>query len=63
MLGRHVVLEWAEDNGAGGDLSILRERVKVGYGDGKDERPGRKRKLDMDVLGGAGEEEDDFVAV
>lgn len=47
LLGRHVVLEWAEDNG---DLDSLRERVKSGYGDGKSERPGRKRKLDMDIL-------------
>ena len=66
LLGRHVVLEWAEDNGAGGDLDVLRERVKTAYGDGKEERPGKKRKLDMDsAIGRGGDEEggDDFVAV
>jgi len=59
LLGRHVVLEWAEDNGAGGDLDLLRERVKSGYGDGKSERPGRKRKLDMDILDNAQDDGED----
>ena len=65
LLGRHIVLEWAEDNGAGGDLDILRERVKAGYGDGKSERPGRKRKLDLDVLNKDGKVDsgDEFIAV
>lgn len=63
------MLEWAVDDGgaAGGsaDLDVLRERVKAGFGDGKDERPGRKRKLDLDVAGTGEEdgEQDDFVAV
>ncbi|KAF8315877.1 hypothetical protein DL93DRAFT_2096530 [Clavulina sp. PMI_390] len=66
LLGRHVVVEWAEDNGAGGDLDVLRERIKTGYGDGKEERPGRKRKLDMDVLDSnkdAGDDGEEFIAV
>jgi multiple RNA-binding domain-containing protein 1 len=63
LLGRHVVLEWAEDAGAGGDLENLRERVKAAYGDGKEERPGRKRKLNMDSTLEVEEEGEDFIAV
>ncbi|KDQ19881.1 hypothetical protein BOTBODRAFT_152433 [Botryobasidium botryosum FD-172 SS1] len=55
LLGRHIVLEWAEERRAGdGDdgeeskeLKRLRERVKVGYGDGSGAVPGRKRKLEI----------------
>jgi hypothetical protein len=58
-------LEWAEDNGAGGDLDILRERMRVGFGDGKSERPGRKRKLDLDIFNKDGKDDDgdDFIAI
>jgi multiple RNA-binding domain-containing protein 1 len=45
LLGRHLVLEWAEE--AELDLDVLRKRAGVGYGGGK-EMPGRKRKLDLE---------------
>ncbi|OCH87831.1 hypothetical protein OBBRIDRAFT_795808 [Obba rivulosa] len=51
LLGRHLVLEWAEDTQ---DIDALRQKAGVGYGGGKDV-PGRKRKLEM---GDEGEEED-----
>ncbi|KAJ3567263.1 hypothetical protein NP233_g6476 [Leucocoprinus birnbaumii] len=44
LLGRHLVLEWAEE--AEQDLDLLRQKAGVGYGGGK-EMPGRKRKLDL----------------
>jgi len=44
LLGRHLVLEWAEE--AEEDLEVLRKKAGVGFGAGK-EMPGRKRKLDM----------------
>ncbi len=45
LLGRHLVLEWAEEGEQ--DLDVLRKKAGVGFGDGK-MMPGRKRKLDMD---------------
>ena len=48
LLGRHLVLEWAEE--AEQDLSVLRQKVGVGFGGGK-EMPGRKRKLDLEGKG------------
>lgn len=51
LLGRHLVLEWAEE--AEQDLDVLRKKAGVGFGGGK-EMPGRKRKLD---LGRTGEED------
>ncbi|KAF9021090.1 RNA-binding domain-containing protein [Hymenopellis radicata] len=45
LLGRHLVLEWAEEGEQ--DLDVLRKKAGVGFGDGKI-MPGRKRKLDMD---------------
>ncbi|EMD35195.1 hypothetical protein CERSUDRAFT_116663 [Gelatoporia subvermispora B] len=51
LLGRHLVLEWAEDTQ---DIDALRQKAGVGYGGGK-EVPGRKRKLEM---GDDGEEEE-----
>ncbi|CAK5275172.1 unnamed protein product [Mycena citricolor] len=45
LLGRHLVLEWAEE--AEQDLDLLRKKAGVGYGSGSSEMPGRKRKLDM----------------
>ena len=47
LLGRHLVLEWAEE--AERDLEVLRKKAGVGFGGGKD-MPGKKRKLDL--LGG-----------
>ena len=53
LLGRHLVLEWAEE----GEVNIdeLRKKAGVGFGDGSDV-PGRKRKL---VLDEDGDGEDD----
>ncbi|KAJ7632476.1 hypothetical protein FB45DRAFT_912538 [Roridomyces roridus] len=51
LLGRHLVLEWAEE--AEQDLDVLRRKAGVGLGDGAP-MPGRKRKLDM----GRNEDED-----
>jgi len=48
LLGRHLVPEWAEE--AEQDLSVLRQKVGVGFGGGK-EMPGRKRKLDLEGRG------------
>ena len=44
LLGRHLVLEWADDEGQ--DIDALRKKAGVGYGNGA-ELPGRKRKLDL----------------
>lgn len=52
LLGRHLVLEWAQD--VEQDVDELRKKAGVGYGDGA-ELPGRKRKLDLG-------EDDDVVA-
>ncbi|KAJ2926469.1 hypothetical protein H1R20_g10621, partial [Candolleomyces eurysporus] len=46
LLGRHLVLEWAAED-EGQDLDALRKKAGVGFGDGKGNIPGRKRKLDM----------------
>ena len=54
LLGRHLVLEWAEEGEQ--DIEELRKKAGVGYGDGK-ELPGKKRKLIMDEDGDDGEEE------
>ena len=54
LLGRHLVLEWAEE--AEKDLEVLRKKAGVGFGGGKKDMPGRKRKLD---LGKTGEEDVD----
>ncbi|KAH9990870.1 hypothetical protein BJV77DRAFT_1060893 [Russula vinacea] len=54
LLGRHLVLEWAEE----GDVNIdeLRRKAGVGFGDGSD-MPGRKRKLVLDEDGDGGEDD------
>ncbi|KAG9088075.1 Multiple RNA-binding domain-containing protein 1, partial [Ceratobasidium sp. 370] len=44
LLGRHLVLEWAEDGAV--NVEQLRDNVKVGWGDGTSV-PGRKRKIDL----------------
>ncbi|KAF8963296.1 hypothetical protein BDZ97DRAFT_1939578 [Flammula alnicola] len=46
LLGRHLVLEWAEE--AEQDLEVLRKKAGVGFAAGSKEMPGRKRKLDLD---------------
>jgi multiple RNA-binding domain-containing protein 1 len=54
LLGRHLVLEWAEE----GEVNIdeLRKKAGVGFGDGSD-MPGRKRKLVLDEDGEGGEDD------
>ena len=46
LLGRHLVLQWAEEDEQ--DVDALRRKAGVGYGGGA-EVPGKKRKL---VIGG-----------
>ncbi|TEB23078.1 RNA-binding domain-containing protein [Coprinellus micaceus] len=57
LLGRHLVVQWAEEEGEQ-DLEALRRKAGVGYGDGK-AVPGRKRKLDL----GKGEQDPEEVDV
>ncbi|EKM52462.1 uncharacterized protein PHACADRAFT_126290 [Phanerochaete carnosa HHB-10118-sp] len=45
LLGRHLVLEWAEEDSSV-DIEELRKKAGVGFGGGK-ELPGKKRKLEM----------------
>jgi multiple RNA-binding domain-containing protein 1 len=54
LLGRHLVLEWAEE----GDVNIdeLRRKAGVGFGDGSD-MPGKKRKLVLDEDRDGGEDD------
>lgn len=51
LLGRHLVLEWAEEGEK--DLEVLRHKAGVGFGGGA-ALPGRKQKL---VLEGGDEGE------
>ncbi|TBU46842.1 RNA-binding domain-containing protein [Dichomitus squalens] len=44
LLGRHLVLEWAEEGDV--DVDKLRDKAGAGYGGGA-EMPGRKRKLEL----------------
>ena len=46
--GRRLVLEWTEE--AEQDLSVLRQKIGVKFGGGK-EIPGKKRKLDLERKG------------
>ncbi|CAE6446337.1 unnamed protein product, partial [Rhizoctonia solani] len=58
LLGRHLVLQWAEDGAT--DIEQLRQTIKTGWGDGTN-IPGRKRKIDMlldGTDGASGEVED-----
>lgn len=57
LLGRHLVLEWAEDGAT--DIEQLRTNVKTGWGDGANV-PGRKRKIEMmdKIEGTSGDMED-----
>lgn len=50
LLGRHLVIEWAEE--VEQDLDVLRQKAGVGFGDGG-EMPGKKRKLE--IGGGKGD--------
>ncbi|KAF9486991.1 hypothetical protein BDN71DRAFT_1458960 [Pleurotus eryngii] len=43
LLGRHLVLQWAEE---GEDLEMMRQKAGAGFGGGA-EMPGRKRKLNL----------------
>jgi multiple RNA-binding domain-containing protein 1 len=54
LLGRHLVLEWAEEGEA--NIDELRRKAGVGFGDGSD-MPGRKRKLVLDEDGEDGEDD------
>ncbi|ORX35409.1 hypothetical protein BD324DRAFT_632729 [Kockovaella imperatae] len=59
LLGRHLVLSWAKEDGSV-DVDELRRKVGIDYksgsGDGKDDRLGKKRKLDL--MGTRGEQDD-----
>ncbi|KAA1466873.1 hypothetical protein DENSPDRAFT_831780 [Dentipellis sp. KUC8613] len=55
LLGRHLVLQWADEGDQ--DIEELRKKAGVGYGEGK-ELPGRKRKLALDDDGDAGGDDD-----
>jgi multiple RNA-binding domain-containing protein 1 len=55
LLGRHLVLEWAEEGEQ--DLDVLRLKGGVGFGGGG-ELPGKKRKLEIGGNGGVDEDED-----
>ncbi|RXW17359.1 hypothetical protein EST38_g8495 [Candolleomyces aberdarensis] len=57
LLGRHLVLEWAAEDEEQ-DLDALRKKAGVGFGDGKGNMPGRKRKLDMPGKKGEEDPED-----
>jgi multiple RNA-binding domain-containing protein 1 len=66
LLGRHLVVQWAEEEGEQ-DLEALRRKAGVGYGGRRGVGygvgkavPGRKRKLD---LGGKGEQDPEEVDV
>ncbi|KAI0334194.1 hypothetical protein GY45DRAFT_1243119 [Cubamyces sp. BRFM 1775] len=54
LLGRHLVLEWAEEGDV--DVDKLREKAGVSYGGGA-EMPGRKRKLEMGDGDGDGDDD------
>ncbi|KAI0078426.1 hypothetical protein K474DRAFT_1593990 [Panus rudis PR-1116 ss-1] len=54
LLGRHLVLEWADE--AETDIDELRKKAGVGFGGGK-ELPGKKRKLEIGDDDGNGEDD------
>ncbi|KAH9039133.1 hypothetical protein EDB85DRAFT_2132081 [Lactarius pseudohatsudake] len=54
LLGRHLVLEWAQEGDA--NIDELRKKAGVGFGNGTD-MPGRKRKLVLDEDADGGEDE------
>ena len=57
LLGRHLVLEWAQEGDA--NIDELRKKAGVGFGDGSDMpgMPGKKRKLVLDEDGDGGEDD------
>ncbi|KDQ50583.1 hypothetical protein JAAARDRAFT_199829 [Jaapia argillacea MUCL 33604] len=58
LLGRHLVLQWADEEDGEEAVEKLRMKAGVGFGGGK-EMPGRKRKLELggeDKGGGEGED-------
>lgn len=57
LLGRHLVLEWAEE--AEQDLELLRQKAGVGFGGGA-EMPGKKRKLEIGMDNGEGVGDEDM---
>ncbi|KAN0136550.1 hypothetical protein V8E53_005597 [Lactarius tabidus] len=54
LLGRHLVLEWAQEGDA--NIDELRKKAGVGFGDGSD-MPGKKRKLVLGEDGDGGEDD------
>lgn len=56
LLGRHLVLEWAEEDSSV-DVDELRKKAGLGFGGGK-ELPGKKRKIEM--VDDRGPEDDDL---
>ncbi|PFH49279.1 hypothetical protein AMATHDRAFT_48832 [Amanita thiersii Skay4041] len=56
LLGRHLVLEWAEE--AEQDIEVLRKKAGVGFGGGKT-LPGRKRKFELDLGKDNADDDDD----
>ncbi len=61
LLGRHLVLEMVDDGEHSKEeaLERMREKVRISYGDGKNERPGRKRKFEIDTIMGLGDSQTD----
>jgi len=55
LLGRHLVLQWADEGDQ--DVDALRQKAGVGFGGGA-ELPGKKRKLDLGEGDAEGEGED-----
>lgn len=49
LLGRHLVLDWAEDEG---DVEVRRAKTRIGFGAGKG-LPGQREKLRLGDGGGA----------
>jgi multiple RNA-binding domain-containing protein 1 len=55
LLGRHLVLQWADE--ADKDLDVLRQKAGVGFGGGA-ELPGKKRKLELGDGDGEGDDQE-----
>ncbi|KAG5190395.1 hypothetical protein JKP88DRAFT_347588 [Tribonema minus] len=58
LYGRHLVLEWAEEDSEGGDVSALREKAAKDVRGALAAKAGKRRKLDED--GGFGDGGGDF---
>lgn len=59
LLGRHLVLEWAKESEVV-DVNELRDKIKKGYVEDGQLRPGHKRKF---RAGGDNPEEDGFEGI